>query len=89
MKDWTDEQLAAALLSCLYRWFDAGGISGGRSVYSTLLEPAQRLLWDYRPTGDWSTDWPLERELIAEANRRLQERATREYQQRIQAEAPS
>lgn len=78
VEQWSDEQLAAALISSVYRWLDVGGISHGRSVYSTLLEPAQELLSGYRPPGDWSVDWPRDTELVSEARRRLHERANRE-----------
>ena len=70
VRDWSDTTLGAALLATLWRWMDAGGMSGRRSYDCALLEAALDLLpvppaFDDRPPGD---------ALVAEADRRRIER---------------
>lgn len=66
---WSNLEVVAALLSYLYRIYDGGGISSGRSWESSLLEPAQALLWEHRPSGDIAT-WPNREAVIDEARQR-------------------
>lgn len=66
----TNETIAAMLLSYLYRIYDGGGISCGRSWESRLVEPALRLLDAHRPKID-ITDWPDREAVIRQAEDRL------------------
>lgn len=59
--------LVAMLLSHLYRVYDAGGISCGRSWESRLVEPALRLMDPYRPKSD-IVEWPDREQTVREAN---------------------
>jgi hypothetical protein len=66
----SNETLVAMLLSHLYRLYDAGGLSGGRSWESRLVEPALRLMDPYRPRMD-IVDWPDREATIREAEQRV------------------
>lgn len=72
---WTDEQLARVLLTHLYRYLDAGGISSGRSFQSEMLEPAMALLDRHRPQGDIN-EWPSPDESTAAARDRIRRQLT-------------
>jgi hypothetical protein len=69
-----DETVVSMLLSHLYRIYDAGGISCGRSWESRLVEPAMRLMDRYRPKVD-IVQWPDREATIREAEDRLREAA--------------
>lgn len=72
LREWSDAQLVAALLSYLYRLYDAGGLSSGRSWESSMVEPALALMRRHRPSGD-IVNWPSREDVIREAQRRVRE----------------
>lgn len=76
LRKWSDEHIAMALIVDLCRWYDAGGLSHGRSLESTLAETVRDLLRRYRPGGDIAT-WPDRSSLLSESTRRIRKRDER------------
>lgn len=70
VESWSDEELAAVLLSQLWRWMDAGGKSGGRSYDAQMLESARDLLNLQIPVGGEVDARPPDTVLLEEAQRR-------------------
>ncbi|MGE3276742.1 MAG: hypothetical protein AB7O67_16645 [Vicinamibacterales bacterium] len=73
---WSNETIIAALLSHLYRLYDAGGLSCGRSWESRMVEPMLALTYAHRPPGDVAT-WPDRDATIRLAEQRVRESRTR------------
>lgn len=67
-----DLRLVAMLLSHLYRIYDAGGLSSGRSWESRFVEAAQGLMQQHRPRADVAT-WPDREVTLRFAEQRVRE----------------
>jgi hypothetical protein len=75
-QSWTNEELGGALLGQLWRIYDAGGISNGRSHEAVLLEAASDVLQLSTPAAE---DRPRDKVMLDEAQRRRLARPIRTH----------
>jgi hypothetical protein len=85
---WSDGELACALISQVWRFFDVSGFSHGRSPDADALERARDLLDLPRPPGSVN-EWPALQDQLSEARHRVRSRGLRNETGRPELRAPA